>query len=393
MKNFPLLAIALSCFATPTLAQADFYDEATLRTIELTFSQTDYWTQLINNKSAEIDISADLTMDGVTYNSVGVRFKGNSSYNSIPWSQKKSFKITMDSFVSGQDLLGYDKINLNNSFKDPTFCREVLSYHILRQYMPAAKANFVKLIINGENWGVYVNVQQVDKAMLGEWYEDNDGNRYKCDPVGGGPPGGSAMNWLGTAQLPYESSYELKSDLTATTWLDLIDSCDQLNNSLGAQVVSNLDPIFAVDRALWMLAFNNVFANLDSYSGSGHNYYLFHDDHQGRLQTIPWDLNESFGAFGNGYNSSSIKTMSVLANVSNASRPLIAKLLSLPDIRDTYCAHIRTILGGAIRWDPNAQPRPFISRALCAALCATVAARTPQLRTLFGELRATAVLA
>ena len=352
MKQLPLLALIVLFITTPLLAQQpDFYDEATLRTIELTFSQPDYWNQLIANKAAEIDISADLTIDGVTYPNVGVRFKGNSSYNSIPWSQKKSFKITMDSFVANQELMGYDKINLNNGFHDPTFMREVLSYNVLRRYMPASKANFMKLIINGSDWGLYVNIQQVDKEMLSEWFSDNDGNRYKCDPVTGGI-GNSTLTWQGPNQAPYEASYELKSDPTPTTWTDLINVCDQLNNSTPATVIPNVDSVFAVDRSLWMLAFNSVFSSLDSYTGAGHNYYVYHDDQHGRIQTIPWDLNSAFGVFTNGgYTAQTIKTLDPLFNTNSLSHPLLSRLVTQPSIRDTYAAHIRTLLDEVFDWN------------------------------------------
>ena len=59
----------------------------------------------------------------------------------------------------------------------------------------------------------------------------------------------------------------------------------------------DLESILDVDRALWMLAFNNVLVNLDSYTGPfRQNYYLIKDDNN-RMNTITWDLNESFGGF------------------------------------------------------------------------------------------------
>jgi hypothetical protein len=62
----------------------------------------------------------------VLYPQVGVRFNGNSSYYCISWSEKNPFRIQMDEFVPGQNLMGFDTIKLNNSFRDPTFLHEVL---------------------------------------------------------------------------------------------------------------------------------------------------------------------------------------------------------------------------------------------------------------------------
>ncbi|MBK8828892.1 MAG: CotH kinase family protein, partial [Saprospiraceae bacterium] len=53
-----------------------------------------------------------------------------------------------------------------------------------------------------------------------------------------------------------------------------------------------------VDRAIWMLAWNNYYVNFDSYSGSGHNYLIYQDNNK-RFSTIMWDLNEFYGAFNN----------------------------------------------------------------------------------------------
>ena len=58
--------------------------------------------------------------------------------------------------------------------------------------------------------------------------------------------------------------------------------------------------ILNVDNSLWMLALDNVFVNLDSYYGGGHNYYIFHDFEHDRMETLMWDVNESFGVFLNG---------------------------------------------------------------------------------------------
>lgn len=47
-------------------------------------------------------------------------------------------------------------------------------------------------------------------------------------------------------------------------------------------------------------AMNILFANLDSYDGSKHNYYLYHDTLGDRFEWLPWDVNEAFGNFNMG---------------------------------------------------------------------------------------------
>ena len=38
-------------------------------------------------------------------------------------------------------------------------------------------------------------------------------------------------------------------------------------------------------------------SNFDSYTGSGRNFYLYDDLTSGKFKMMPWDLNESFGAY------------------------------------------------------------------------------------------------
>ena len=123
-----------------------FYEEDKLETIELTFDQTDYWTQLSNNYGTGTEIPATLTYKGDTYNDVGVRFKGNTSYTQVS-GDKKSFNVTMDYVTAGVDIGGYETFNFNNCFQDESFMREVFFLNAIRNHIPAAKANYINLFL------------------------------------------------------------------------------------------------------------------------------------------------------------------------------------------------------------------------------------------------------
>ena len=184
-----LVAATLAALCSAPLLRAqvpDLYDMNTVRDVYFTFSQPDYWTQLTNNYAPEINIAANLTVDGRTYPNVGVRFRGNTSYTQLPvGSQKKSFNVELDWMVPGQDIHGYDHLNFNNGFHDPTFLREPLTYMVMRRHGVAPKANWIRLWINGQYWGIYINAQQPNKDMMKEWFRSNDGNRYRGFPTSG----------------------------------------------------------------------------------------------------------------------------------------------------------------------------------------------------------------
>ena len=81
-----------------------------------------------------------------------------------------------------------------NSHEDPDLPPLGLSYQIDRGYLPAPKANFVRVVINGESWGVYVNSQQFNKDFVKEWFGTTKGARWK---VRGSPGGQGSLAYLG----------------------------------------------------------------------------------------------------------------------------------------------------------------------------------------------------
>lgn len=333
-------ALLIAALAPDARAQTpDLYDGATIRTLRFTFRQSNWWQLLQNNYSQKIDIRADLQVDNKTYPDVGFRFRGSSSYVLTGSSRKKSFNVTMDAFTPGQHLYGYENLNLSNAFNDPTFLREVLSYEIQRRYIPAPKCNFVNVYLNNEYWGIYVNVQQPDKTMIGEWFDGDDGNRYRGDPPTGSSTK-SALQWQGTSPAPYQAAYQLKTTQSANPWTDLIHACDVLNNMPPASYPSAIN----VDRALWYLALMNVLVNLDSYVVRGNDYYIYFSEVGSRLNTIPWDMNESFGGFDANLSVSQRKNLSPFYQETNTERPLLRNLLAVPKWRAQYVAHLRTIL-------------------------------------------------
>ena len=161
------------------------YDAQTLRTLYLRFHHEDWYEQMSSFYRTDIEVPAELIVDGKVYPDVGVHFRGTSSYFTVR-SEKKSFNIAVDYGEDGQRLYGYKTLNLLNGHVDASFLREVLYNRISRNYIPAMKTNLVKLVINGENWGVYINLQQYNKDFLAEWFDTRDGIRWKIGPGRGG---------------------------------------------------------------------------------------------------------------------------------------------------------------------------------------------------------------
>lgn len=331
---------------TGGLESGGFYREDTVRTIYLSFSQPDWWTQLENNYEDQIPIPATLSYNGDVYTPVGVRFKGSTSYFMLPpGTQKMSFDIDLNEYVPGQEINGYSTINLNNGFQDDSFMREVVYEHFIRRHIPSAKANYVKLVINGENWGPYLNVQGLNSPFIREWFFSNDGDRWRADRPPGAPPGppgwgdGTAgLNYHGPDTVDYQDYYTLKDHTEPYPWDRLVKVCDELNNTPLPQLEDSLDKYMNIDRVLWHLASENAWADDDSYIYKGRmDYYLYWESESRRMTTIEYD--------GNTVMDGMHLNWSPFFNANDANYPLLNRLLAVPSLRQRYLAHLRTIIG------------------------------------------------
>lgn len=336
------ILFALLVFVSAQLSAQSFYDINTVQEIKIYFGYSD-WDYRMDTAMAgsESYIPADsVVVNGTVFLTCGVKFKGNSSYNANR--AKNPLHIKLDEYLN-QNYQGYDDIKLGNGFSDNSMIREPLSYQILRQYMDAPQANFAKVYINGAYYGIMNNAESIDANFLLEKYYSKHHTFIKCNPQNAGPGSGngSSLEYNGTTLVNYNTKYELKSD---TGWYELFHFCDTLNNQFAA-----FNSIADVDRFLWMLAFNNVLVNLDSYSGSfRQNYYLYRNHANQWIPTI-WDLNMCFGGFSlaggttSNLNATSMQTMSTTLHKTESAWPLIYKLLNTPFYEKMYFAHMRTI--------------------------------------------------
>ena len=332
----------------PAQSKADFYDEGTLRTMYLTFSSSSWYGDLVASRLSGKMVKGNLVIDGQLFQQIGVRMTGNNAFLGTT-SQKKPLSIKMDEFISGQSLKGYDNINLHNGFNDPTLMREVIGYSILRNYMPAPKCNFMKVYINNTYWGLYVNIQQIDKKMIDDWFKGNDGNRYLAEaPVPTGR-GKSALQYQGATLQPYKDSYDLKNNATTAVkpWEDVRELCNVLNNS--TQLSTDLPKIFDYDQALWYLAYYSVIANLNGYNTNGSDYYMYHDEEHDIVTILPWDMAGAFGASLN-QTVKQATDQSPFLDEGKSSRPLLGKTWGVTEWRSRYINHMKTVLDENFTW-------------------------------------------
>jgi hypothetical protein len=298
-----------------------------------------YYFEDLGKKYYSVTVTFD---DTLVIDSVGVRYKGNSSYSQSRNTSKKPFKLKFDKYRNEQTLQGLHFVNLHNCINDPSFMREAISYHVARQLMPAPRTAYANLYVDSTLIGFYVMTEQVDQVFLGAHFESNGSNLYKAGNDG------ANLGYDGEDQDEYESDYSLKTNEDENDWSHFITMIDKLNNTPDSVFADTMQNYLDLDYCIKLLAFNMVLSNFDSYTGSGRNFYLYDDEIGGNFKIIPWDLNESFGVFTNGWN---VITQDAV-NISNLNtRPLNNRILADDSLQQVYLNYIAELISGPASYD------------------------------------------
>jgi len=273
---------------------APLYASNVVRTVFLEFENADWEKELAEFKRTDVEVPAKVTVDGKAYPDVGVHFHGMSSFMMVGEGQKRSLVLDLDFIHPNQQIGGYHKLNLLNSHEDPSFLRTVLSLQVARDYLPAPQANFVRVVINGESWGIYVNQQHFSKEFVKESFGSSKGARWK---VPGSPNGRGGLNYLGDNVADYKRIYDIKSKDNPQSWADLIKLCKVLNETPSDQLKKALAPLLDIDGALKFLAWENVLVNGDGFWTRASDYEIY-EDVKGQFHIVPYDANETFSTGG-----------------------------------------------------------------------------------------------
>ncbi len=327
------------------------YERKALRTLFLEFENADWEKELADFYRTDVEVPAKLTVDGKAYPNVGVHFRGMSSYMMVPEGRKRSLNLSIDFVHKNQRLNGYRTLNLLNSNGDPTFLRAVLFLEIARSYIAAPAANYMRVVINGENWGVYVSAEQFNTDFVRQWFGTATGARWK---VPGSPGGRGGLAYLGDDPAPYKRIYEIKSKDDRESWAALIGLCKTLNETPPERLEAALEPILDIDGTLKFLALDKALINSDGYWTRASDYNIYRDA-KGRFHLIPHDANEALrppegpGRFrrsgGDGLD------LDPFAGAEDPNKALLHKLLAVPALRARYLGYMRDIAEKWLTWD------------------------------------------
>lgn len=271
---------------------ADAYDGLfsldKVHTIDITLSQDAMHDLRLTPKEY---VKASVVVDGEPFDDVGVRLKGSGSFQDL--SGKAAFKIDFNRYDPEQSYHGKGKLTLNNMTHDENQLHEVVAYAAFAAAgLPYSRVGYAWVTVNGEDYGLYSNVETADRDYLERNFGQRDGNLYE-----GGYP-------------YYPDSWDHADFSTAEVdHFELESGTDVADADLEAVVTAMASPAETMDADLGAVVDLDQYARfqiLESWTGQWDGYafasnnFRVYVDHGGdeKLRMVPTGLDFCFTEYG-----------------------------------------------------------------------------------------------
>jgi hypothetical protein len=311
------------------------YDDGSLARIDITI-QPEYLDWMYAHADSDSEHFARFHFQNQyideRVDSIGFRLRGGTSRESA----KKSFKVSFNTFVRGRQFHGLDKLNLNGEHNDPSIIRSKLCFDLYQDIgHVAARANHVRLYINGRYYGLFISVEHIDDEFLAKRFADDSGNLWKCLYP-------ADLVYKGDSPLAYKNlynngrpAYELTTNEAAGDYGPLARLIRILNRTPAAALPDSLESFLDVPGVLQYFAMNVLLGSWDDYRSLMNNYYLYYEPSISRFTLIPYDYDNTFGVDWSGTDWSLADPYN-FPKVAGGSRPLAERLLALDPYRDLF---------------------------------------------------------
>ena len=346
---------AATIWATPGAANGDAPSESDdPRTV---FFQRDRVTELrlyvaeellsTLNQRDQVEVEGSLVFEDIRFEQVGVRLKGSGSYQ--PLDQKPAFKVDVNEFVGGQRLRGLKGLTLNNADQDATFAHEYMTYLVYGAAgYPASRVGWTRVYFNDQDYGIYVNTEDIDDVLLGRFFERVDEGQLWEGHY-------EDFNDQGGYSVP---AYEYDEGPEPEDNTPLVELADQLllDPALDSSMAS-LEALVDVEALRWYNALEALNLHVDGYQAP-HNFAMYHDAASDLFYWIPWGTDFTWyglykGAYeGNGeYHRYCIDNPACLVEYDR----VIAEALDLSDAMDLpgVFDEVIALIDADVRSDPR----------------------------------------
>ena len=272
------------------------FDQSYVHEIDIQIDEKD-WDNILNNARDEEYHRANILVDGELFRDVGLRTKGNNSLRLTDryGHQRYSLKIEMDHYGFNH-YYGLDKFSLDSSFQDNSYLKSFLTYDMMHfMNVPAALTSYTWVTINGEDWGLFLAIEEPEEAFARRNFGKDYGQLYK-------PGYRSLDDENADVALRYIDEYPASYSGIFDNAKFQTSKADEKRVIEALRVLStgeNLESVINVDELLRFFVPQVFVVNLDSYLGpTGHNYFLYEKD--GIISMLPWDYNLAFATYSLG---------------------------------------------------------------------------------------------
>lgn len=272
-------------------AASGFWDSSAVHDIDVTFEDEAY-DEMVTAYMSTGDkgwISASVTIDGTTYEEVGLRLKGNSSLRGLTTETAQNpealpWLIRLDKFVDDQAHEGVNDIVIRSNSTESAMNEAVALELLGSTGLATEEAVATSFTVNDGTSELRLAIENPDSVWDAANF-DADGLLYKADSEGD-------YSYRGDDATAYEDVFDQEvgdDDLEPLTdFLQFINESD--DETFAAELSSRLD----VDGFATYLAFQELIGNFDDIDGPGNNSYLRYDLETEQFTVVNWDLNLAF---------------------------------------------------------------------------------------------------
>jgi spore coat protein CotH len=287
------------------------FDASYVHEISVSFDQSAY-EELVDTyeETGEKNwIEAIVTIDGETYESAGLRLKGNSSLrglggggfggpgpggDSTDTSQPEDLPwlIKLDKYIENQNHHGVSDFVVRSNTSE-TALNEAVALELLELAGLASQdAIYATFSVNDSTPALRLVIEHPDDTWMAENF-DSGGALYKAESRGG-------YQYRGSDPAEYDEVFDQEAGAGNADMSPLIEFLDFINNSDDDTFNEELADQLDIDEFATYLAMQELINNFDDIDGPGNNSYLYYDTATGMFTVVAWDHNLAFGGFGGG---------------------------------------------------------------------------------------------
>ena len=215
------------------------------------------------------------TFDERVFEPIGVRLMGVDP--ALGSDHKPSFKLKFDESVASGEFLGLRELQLREMAADASMMRERLGYMVFREAgVPASRAHHARVFVNGECYGLYANVENVDRRLVGRWFVNAGGSLFESV--------GADFSEERVEDFDHKSGPDDRAAIRGLA--------DALEYADPDAALAEAEQYVDLEAFVRFWATSAVVGQLGSYPYLADDFYLYLDPESGVLHFLPWGVDE-----------------------------------------------------------------------------------------------------